>query len=326
MGTAPPLKSSDAASIIDAHVNVASWRYIPRRFIEDQAANVYARFQMAGEKITRARIQDRVFQIYEDHLADALVMEMDAAGISEAVLLAPNFAHSTQCALTAEEVVLAHREIVERHPGRFHVFFGADPRSGTEGIDLFERSVNTFGFEGLKLYPPCGYSPSDPRLFPYFEICAAKGLPVLTHTGPGWQALDFELGHPLLVDGASRSFPTVNFILGHGAVTYVEECSYLCMYRSNVYLDVSGIASAISPNGWVSHLNQVLRTGINHKVVFGTSWPAFKLSMSLRKMLENFRSDAAVFTGVKRAEIRMVMGGNMRRLLSRGCARAEIAA
>src|SRR5690606_26723281 len=98
--------------------------------------------------------------------------------------------------------------ICERHPGRFYVFAGVDPRWGLDGIRLFERGVGEYGFHGLKLYPPCGYSPSDPRLYSLYEICASRGLPVLTHVGGTSPALAFDTSDPILLDQAARSFPS----------------------------------------------------------------------------------------------------------------------
>ena len=88
------------------------------------------------------------------------------------------------------------------------------------------------------------------------------------------------------IDQASRDFPNLNFILGHGGVSYVDDSTYLCMYRENIYMDISGFVAVNSPDGWQAHLNRLFRTGINHKIVFGTSWPASRLSISLKKMID----------------------------------------
>ncbi|MEI5100732.1 amidohydrolase family protein [Streptomyces sp. PmtG] len=156
-----------------------------------------------------------------------------------------------------------------RHPGRFWVYIGVDPRRGPEGVSAFERMVDAYGLDGVKLYPPCGYSPSDPGMYPYYEICAARSLPVFVHTGPTARSLDYEPAHPMNVDRAARDFPAVDFVLGHGGLTHVETCAYLAAYRPNVYLDTGGFASAPSLSAWPEHLNRLFRLGVNHKIVFG---------------------------------------------------------
>ncbi|HWM01651.1 MAG TPA: amidohydrolase family protein, partial [Actinophytocola sp.] len=208
-----------------------------------------------------------------------------------------------------------HHRVRLRHPGRFGVFWGVDPRGGEQGVELFERCVGDYGFAGLKVYPLNGFSPSDPRLYPYYEVCAARGLPVLTHTGPGWAPLDFGYGDPLLVDRAARDFPGVSFILGHGGVTHVGEASYLCAHRPNVHLDISQFPAALSADGWPAHLNRLFRTGINHKILFGTCWPSYRLSVSLTALVREFLDGTVVFAGVRDAERDLILRGNVDRLV-----------
>lgn len=53
--------------------------------------------------------------------------------------------------------------------------------------DLYEYFLEAFdpasSFFGVKIYPGLGYLPSDHRLYPIYEICEKKGIPVLTHCG-----------------------------------------------------------------------------------------------------------------------------------------------
>jgi predicted TIM-barrel fold metal-dependent hydrolase len=306
----------DEPTVIDAHINVASTLTIPPAFIDVQAANAFARLEAMGQAVPKTRVVDRVRALYQDDHADRLVAEMDAAGIASAVLLAPDFTHVTDCRLTPAELAEHHAEIRRRHPGRFEVLMGVDPRNGDDGIALFEKCVDDYGFLGVKLYPLCGYSASDRSLYPYYEICAAKGLPVLCHTGPGWQQLDFSYGQPLLLDTAAKDFPTVNFILAHGGVTHVEETTYMCAFRPNVFMDVSGFVAVLHPDGWPKHLNEVFRRGINHKIIFGTSWPAFKMSTSFTSVMTEILDGDAVFAGVKAKDRRMILSGNITRLMN----------
>lgn len=316
-GTASGTDQPPQPHIIDAQVNLASELAVPRSFIEYQGANAHHRLAAHGHSLALHRVIDQVASLYQDDDADQLVAELDAAGVAQAFLIAPDFSHAATCALSPPELAELHHRITLRHPGRFLVFWGVDPRAGQDGLDLFERCVREYGFVGMKLYPPCGYAPSDRRLYPYFELCAQYGLPVLSHTGPGWGPLDFSYGEPLLLDTAARDFPTVDFILGHGGVTHVDEASYLCAHRPNVYLDISQFHSVLSADGWQHHLNRLFRSGISHKILFGTCWPSYRQTRSLASLVKEFGAQGSVFSGVKRAEQRLIMSGNSRRLLDR---------
>jgi predicted TIM-barrel fold metal-dependent hydrolase len=301
--------------IVDAHCHVSSQRYIPRQFLEGIAANMAAELDARGRSMPRDRLLRLVEEQHGDHHADRLVAEMDAAGIGRAVLLIVDFGLNMDTPATPAEMAGAHDAIRRRHPGRFHVFMGVDPRRGAEGIELFEHTVTQYGFEGLKLYPACGFSASDPILDPYYEICRDRKLPVFLHTGPTVQTLDFRPAHPLEVDTAARRFPGVNFILGHGGVSHVATSGYLAQYRENVYLDIGGFGGGQFAGGWERHLRDLFRLKLNHKVVFGTDWPLNRMSGGLERLLPPFLAPDGLFAGVRPRERALVMAGNICRLL-----------
>jgi uncharacterized protein len=313
----PPPADTERPLAVDAQVQLGSELAIPRAFLEYQAANVHHRLTSYGHAVRPTRILDQVLAVHQDDDADKLVAEMDEAGVDQAFLVVPDFSHVARCRLTRSELAALYHRVTTRHPGRFHVFWGADPRAGQDGIDLFEHCVSAYGFVGLKLYPLCGYSPSDRRLYPYFEICQQYGLPVLSHTGPGWGPLDFTYGGPLLLDRAARDFREVDFILGHGGVTHVDESTYLCAHRPNVHLDISQFHSMLHADGWPAHINRLMSAGISHKVLFGTCWPSYRLTESLTSLVAAFAPGSPAVVGLKKRDHRLVMSGNALRLVGR---------
>jgi uncharacterized protein len=302
--------------IIDGHINLASTHYIPKKFIEDTASNMHQRMTAYGQDIPKAKLIDKLLTQYQDHQADELAEEMVRADIDHAILLFPDFSCcNVEMELSVEEIAEKHHQVLVRHPGKFSIFAGVDPRKGQEGLDFFEKCIKEYGFKGMKLYPPAGYSPSDTRLFPYYEICSREKIPVLSHTGPGWHSLDFSMGNPMLLDEATRQFPSVNFIMGHGGVSYLDDASYLCTYRENVYMDISGFTAVVHPDGWQKHLNNLFHMGMNHKIIFGTSWPAFRMTTTLQKLMQNFLPTESVFENIKSKELKMIMFKNVASLL-----------
>lgn len=305
-----------AFRVIDGHTHVASMHFIPPEFIAGAAANMAAASEMSsGMRLSAAQIQAVLQAQYADDYADDMVRAMDLAGVAQSVLLVPDFTQVLACELSIEEMALRHHQIRQRHPGRFYVFQGIDPRRGRAAVEFFESTILDYGFEGLKLYPPCGYSPSDPELFPFYEVCRDYGLPVLLHTGPTSPVLEFEFAQPALIDRAAREFPKVRFILAHGGVNNTEEAALLCAYRPNVYLDIAGFQSAMHPQGWKQHLSGLFAMGISHKIIFGTDWPLSGLTMSLQRCVAELTEDGGPLAGRPMSEIEAVMGGNIERLL-----------
>jgi len=316
------------STIIDGHCHLASSRCTPRGFFHGVATNIARKMRAQGvspdlDKLTRMLILQ-----HDDHFGDKLVAKMDEAGIARTVLLAPDFTHAMESDFTIEDLARQHVEVQQRHPGRFHVFFGVDPRWGQTGYDFFEKTVVEHGFEGLKVYPPCGFSPSDERMFPLYEICAARGLPVLLHTGPTSPALRFDTAHPSLIDEAARTFPGVNFILAHGGVNFVEEAKLMCNYRPNVYLDISAFPAVMAPGGWRRQLAELFAQGINHKIIFGSDWPVYSMKDDLRGMISGLFDDDGPMRSLSRGDVDRIMAGNIQSLLrsNRGSASGEQAA
>ncbi len=305
------------AGLIDCHTHVASLDFIPRAFIEGVADNLHQSLVARGAPIPRSKILDRCLDSVQDDDCSELLAEMEAAGISKSVLLIADMTYCVpDCPLTIEEIFHRHAELLRGHRESFEVFGGVDPRWGKDGLDLFERSVSEWGFAGLKLYPPCGYSPSDRRLFPFYEICRERGLPVLLHIGPTSPLLTFEFSSPLWVDEAARSFPGVDFILAHGAVHHVEESIMLCEYRPNVYMDLSGLQAKLECNHQTGHYRHLFRRGLNHKILFGTDWPLFRLQGSQRDFIDDLSSDdQGLLVDLPERQRHLVLRENSSRLL-----------
>lgn len=304
-----------APRIIDGHSHVSSTYCVPHEFFVGLAQNLNARYSALRQPLPLGRVLELVVNQHQDHYADGFVAEMDAAGIAQAVLLVPDFTHVMRSEATIAELAQRHFEICCRHPGRFAVFFGVDPRWGADGLALFERSLDDYGFRGLKLYPPCGYSPSDRALYPFYEICRARRLPVLLHTGPTVPTLPFVHGHPNEIAQAAFDFPDVDFILAHGGVNHVHDAALLCAYRPNVYLDIGGFVSALHADGWAAHLAALFRLGINHKIIFGTDWPVFKMQGGQKKVVTTLLAEPGPMSGLPRVERELVLAGTMARLL-----------
>jgi predicted TIM-barrel fold metal-dependent hydrolase len=302
--------------IIDCHCHVASEEHIPMSFVEGSVANMAVALSAQGLPSRAKKLTAMFMNKMQDPLGDALVQEMDEAGISKSILLIADFSYVLKdCKLTIAESFARHRDVLRRHPGKFEVFGGVDPRWGKDGLALFERSLTEFGFRGFKIYPPCGFNPSDPVLFPYYELCAYHQVPVLAHIGPTSPVLDFSISSPFLLDDAARRFPSVNFILAHGAVSFVEECVMMCRFRPNVYLDISGYQATLGYDPGATAVKKILSQGINHKVLFGTDFPVFRLQGEQKDFLQPLLRENGALEELSDKERSMVLHDNVERLL-----------
>ena len=311
----PETGAAEPMQIIDCHCHIASEEHTPRSFIEGSIANMVTALHSQGLAIPPKKLGDMFRQKMQDPLCDELVVEMANAGIDKSVLLVADFSFALRdCALTIEESFQKHRDVLKRHPGKFEVFGGVDPRWGKDGLDLFERSLTEFGFRGFKVYPPCGFSPSDPILFPFYELCAYHQVPVLLHIGPTSPVLSFQTCNPFLIDEAARRFPQVDFILAHGAVSFSAECAMMCRFRPNVYLDISGYQTTLGWDPACAAVRAISSQGINHKVLFGTDWPVFRLQGDQASFVEVLTCENGALSELTEREKALIMCRNAERL------------
>ena len=110
-------------------------------------------------------------------------------------------------------------------------------------------------------------------MFPFYEICSQRKLPVLTHVGPSSASLSFKHTSPISVDDAALNFPNVNFILGHAGVTLHRQAARLAQYRPNIYLDLSGFQAEAMRGQFKNILKWHISRGLSRRLLFGTDWP-----------------------------------------------------
>ncbi|MBY0205913.1 amidohydrolase family protein [Paenibacillus polysaccharolyticus] len=272
--------------ILDCHSHIASFKYFPVEFFRGWSDTIKRTLPYSLSD-SQSRKLDLLFDgLMDDSECERLSMEMDEAGITKSILLVIDFGITyKKYQDDIEEIHKCHVEIMSK-TDKFIGFSGVDPRRGKEGIDLFEKAVTKWGFKGLKLYPPCGYSPSDSLLDPYYEICSSMGLPVLVHIGPTSAALPFRFSQPIELDSAAHRFPKVNFIMGHAGVTQYQEAALLAQYRPNIYLDISGFQGELNHGQFSKIMKWNISKGLSKRVLFGTDWPIHRFFGRQKKWVE----------------------------------------
>jgi len=227
------------------------------------------------------------------------VAQMDKSGIDKSVLLIIDSAVGMEPpALTIEEIYEVHFNVLKQWPDRFIVFAGIDPRRGEQAYDLFLKGVESFGFRGLKLYPPMGYAMDHPYLEKIYEYCDTHRLPVLIHTGNSLDVLDKEFSKVKNAIDVVRRYPNITFILAHSGYQLDNPGMEELLLSNNVFFDLAGIQvllgntqDEMSPGMTEENVNRFC-----DKLVFGSDWPLFNLLtpmqdhlLATRKLLAGYR-------------------------------------
>jgi len=80
-------------------------------------------------------------------------------------------------------------KLKQKYGDRVYPFFSVDPRRGNKVLDLVRAKVGHGKlFQGIKLYPALGFSPSDPLLMGsggLYEYCHDNRIPITVHSSSG---------------------------------------------------------------------------------------------------------------------------------------------
>ena len=124
--------------------------------------------------------------------------------------------------------------------GRFLGSVYIDPR-----LDTWRETLTRFageGFRCVKMWPPIGFYPDEPRYYKVFEAIETLGLPVLFHvglTGIG-REYDSKYADPLRIEALLRRFPGIHVVLAHWGGLGTWQMAWAMMKaHDNVFLDAS---------------------------------------------------------------------------------------
>src|SRR5262249_45680923 len=94
----------------------------------------------------------------------------------------------------------------------------------------------------------------------------------------------------------------------------VEECAMMCVFRPNVYLDMSGYQSTLGAGAANDAVRRAVSRGINHKILFGTDWPVFRMQADQLTFVEAITSPDGPLADVSEIDQELVLHGNAERL------------
>jgi len=220
------------------------------------------------------------------------------------------------------------------HPDRFWGFFMANPAapdSARDGVPGVRRALAGGYLHGVCLFPAMHrYAVADPRVRPVLEAAAAHpGTIVFVHCGVLTVGVRRKLGlasrfdmrysNPLDLHAVAMEFPSVNFVIPHFGAGYFRETLMLCDLCPNVYLDTS------SSNSWVRYqpgtldLKDVFRKALEvagpRRLLFGSDSSFFPRGWHARIFQAQIQALSALEIPADHA--RMILGGNLQRLLAR---------
>jgi predicted TIM-barrel fold metal-dependent hydrolase len=241
-------------------------------------------------------------------LARTWVDELDRHGVSRAAIIA---------SVPGDEASV--KQAAQAFPGRFFPYAMVDP--------LAESAPDLEGLSAICLFPAMHrYSLHDERVGALLERAVGLRCAVFVHCGVLTVGVRRKLGlaspfdmrysNPLDLHAVALRFPQLRFVVPHFGAGYFREALMLADLCPNVYLDTS------SSNSWMRYEGLDLRTVFRRalavagaeRLLFGTDSSFFPRGWN-REVFEAQTHDL-MDLGIGSPEARMILGGNLDRILS----------
>ena len=165
---------------------------------------------------------------------------LDAEGVDAALLFAEYSPGAT--GIQPVEDLLP---ITAHNPRRYRLVANVNPRLHHPPAAEAERQL-ALGAVAVKVHPVHGAFRVDrDDMYPVYDLCAERGVPVIVHTGPSiFPGSQADGGDPTLIDPIAAAYPGVPFVLAHGGRGYwYADAAGMALARDNV-LDRPGRAAA----------------------------------------------------------------------------------
>jgi len=161
--------------------------------------------------------------------------------------------------------------LAKHDPRRIRLVANINPHLHFPVADELERQLG-LGAVALKLHPVHGgYQANDRALYPAYEVCRSRGIPVIVHCGtsnfPGSMN---SCADPVLLDEVLRDFPALDIVLAHGGRGWwYDAAAFLALSYENVWIELSGLPPQRLPEYYSRHNFARL----TRRFIFGTDWP-----------------------------------------------------
>lgn len=171
----------------------------------------------------------------------------------------------------ANDRIAAH---VRGNRDRLFGFAGLDPRDMPAELDELSRAQEELSLTGIAVAPAAqDFHPTDSHAMQLYAEVAARGMPLLFHTGVHVTAsTKLEYARPFLLDEVARELPDLRIVIAHMGYPWVEETIVLLAKHQNVFAEISWLLD----KPWQAYqaLLSAYQCGVMSKLLFGSGFPA----------------------------------------------------
>jgi predicted TIM-barrel fold metal-dependent hydrolase len=215
-----------------------------------------------------------------------------------------DYPYMTNTFTSDNEEVLALRE---RFPEKVIPFVYVDPRVDN-AAETVHQWIKEKAFKGVKLYPPIGFYPDEPKILKFFEEINELAVPIILHAGrvaPHPQLL-CKYADPRYLEAAAYAAPDCNIVVGHAGNPWKEVTAAIVIGIKNMIID-------ITTGG--GHDISFIKRMVDHEEIGARRivWGSDGVFPSLTKLHDKRRG--LTEAGVSDQDLDLIFGGTAARLL-----------
>ena len=210
---------------------------------------------------------------------EKLLNDMDALHVERASVVCRT---SSKDDITNDDVAA----LLHEYPDRFVGFPHIDPADGKNALEEIEHFVLHGPCTGIYMEPGFRLARipmhgDDSRIFPVYELCQDKQIPVILQYGGGVNSTEYYT--PSDIDRIMAAFPRLTLAIAHGGWPQVMPFCHLAYRHNNVYLLTDCYFTGYpGSRDYVEGANGILQD----KILFGSSYPGYPLNDAVRKYVE----------------------------------------
>ncbi len=162
-----------------------------------------------------------------------------------------------------------------------------EPATGDAGVRELRRCIDMApGFLGFAVSGSGSGPPSDPKWFPFYELCIEAVRPVLIFVGTtglgaglhGGAGIILDDCHPRHLDFVAAKFPKLTIVAARPGWPWQTETIAVLMHKRNVWYELHGW----SPKYFTADLKHDIPRRLRDRVMFGADYPLFTYERLVR--------------------------------------------
>lgn len=184
------------------------------------------------------------------------------------------------------ETQRAHPDVILGH------WIHIDPATGNDGLRELRRCIEAApGFIGFAVSGSGSGPASDPKWFPFYDLCIEAHIPALIFVGntglgaglPGGGGVLLDDCHPRHLDYVAMKFPQLMLVAARPGWPWQPETIAVLMHKRNIWYEVHGW----SPKYFTPDLKHEIKRRLRDRVMFGADYPLF----TYERLLSDWRAE-----------------------------------